>query len=274
MTIVITGAKGRLGSEFVRRGFAPMICDITNRDAIQEQIDLLQPRVIINCAAWTDVDGAEDGENEEAVLRSNLRGPGVLRSVFDGFLIHLSTGFVFDGKSGPYDEEEIPAPVSFYGWSKLGGEVAARMKEPTLVVRTLDLFGPNTNTDFVRQIRDMLELGTPYELPTTLFGSPTYIPHLVDGVLSAESKGLAGILNIVGDTVMSRHKWGRVIAEAFGYDPDLIEPTDEIHGTAPRPLRGGLLVDKAKSHGVAIFSPQEGLDDLAERSDEWVPDTP
>jgi len=59
-----------------------------------------------------------------------------------------------------------------------------------------------------------------------------------------------------------------MIAEAFGHDPDLIEPTDEIKGIAPRPLRGGLLVDKAKSLGVPIYGPQNGLDDLAERRDE------
>jgi dTDP-4-dehydrorhamnose reductase len=245
-----------------------MDCDIADKDAVIEQIDLLQPRVIINCAAWTNVDGAEEEENEEAVMRSNLRGAGVLRQEFDGFLIHLSTGFVFDGKAGPYSEEDVPAPLSVYAWSKLGGEVAARMKEPTLVIRTLDLYGPNTPTDFVRQIRDMLELQTPYELPTTLFGSPTYIPHLVEGVLGAESLGLAGILNVVGDTTMSRHKWGQMIAESFGYDPELIVPSDEIKGSAPRPLRGGLLVDKAKSLGVPIFSPQDGLNDLAEWRDE------
>lgn len=268
MTIAITGAKGRLGSELVRRGFAPMDCDISIREEVIEAIDMLEPRTIINCAAYTDVDGAEDEDNLDEAMRSNVRGPGVLRQVFDGYLIHISTAYVFDGKAGPYSEEDVPQPVSWYGWSKLGGEAAVTIKEPTLIVRTLDLFGPDTATDFVRQIRDVLSFDQPYALPTNLFGSPTYIPHLAEAILTAESLGLAGILNLTGDMVLSRHAWGRMIAETFGYDPELIEPTDEVKGIAPRPLRGGLLVDKAKSLGVPIYSPQDGLADLAERRDE------
>jgi len=268
MTIAITGAKGRLGSEFVLRGCVPLDCNIAERAAVAEEIERVQPRAIINCAGWTDVDAAENEANYDDVIHANLRGPAILRSEFTGYLIHISTGFVFDGKTGPYKEDDPPQPVNLYGWSKLGGEGAAQIRQPTLIVRTLDLYGPRTPTDFVRQIRDMLELGAPYELPTTLFGSPTYIPHLADGVLEAERLGLSGILHIAGDTVLSRHQWGRMIAETFGYDPSLIEPTDEIKGIAPRPLRGGLLVDRAKSLGVPIYGPEDGLRDLAEWRDE------
>ena len=120
----------------------------------------------------------------------------------------------------------------------------------------------------MQQIVDVLEFGQPYELPTNLYGSPTYIPHLAEGVLAAVSKAETGVLNVVGDMVVSRYKWGRMIAEAFGYDPELIEPTDKIKGIAPRPLRGGLLVEKAKSLGIPIYSPEDGLRELAERRDE------
>ncbi len=268
MTIVITGAKGRLGSEFIRCGFTPMDCDISIRKEVREAIDLLEPRTIINCAAYTKVDVAEEPDGRDEAMKANLRGPGILRQVFDGYLIHISTGYVFDGKSGPYTEEDVPQPISWYGWSKLGGEAAVMIKEPTLIVRTLDLFGPDTSSDFVRAIRDLLSFDKSFTLPTNLFGSPTYIPHLAEAILEAEEMGLAGILNVTGDMVLSRHGWGKMIAEAFGHDPDLIEPTDEIKGIAPRPLRGGLLVDKAKSLGVPIYGPQNGLDDLAERRDE------
>lgn len=267
MTIAVAGAKGRLGSWFIQKGLVPLDCDIADRDQVCEAVDKVQPRTIINCAAWTDVDGAEDEKNRDAVLRSNLHGPATLRRNFDGYLIHISTGFVFDGKSGPNAEADEPAPVNFYGWSKLGGEVAATMRHPTLIVRTLDLYRPSSN-DFVRQIRDVLELNQPYQLPSSLYGSPTYIPHLVEGVLAAESQGLSGIIHITGDMVLSRQAWGRMIAEAFGYNPELIEPTDHIKGQAPRPLRGGLLVDKAKHLGIPIYSPEEGLKDLAECGDE------
>lgn len=269
MTIAVTGAKGRLGSWFLRQGLVPLDCDITSRDEVREAIELVQPRAIINCAAWTDVDGAETEEGNDGAIKANTHGPGILRTEFDGFFIHISTGYVFDGKSGPYDENEVPNPISRYGWSKLGGEAAAMMRQPSLIIRTLDLYGPGAKTDFARQIRDVLELGAPYELPTNLYGSPTYIPHLAEGVLAAEKMGVTGILNIAGSAVLSRHEWDRQIAEAFGYDPELIKPTSKIKGVAPRPLRGGLKVEKAVSLGVPIYGPPEGLDDLAE----WRDDT-
>ncbi|MCK5547668.1 MAG: NAD(P)-dependent oxidoreductase [Thermoplasmata archaeon] len=266
MTIAVTGAKGRLGSELLERGCVPLECDISSRDEVREALERVQPLMIINCASYTAVDDCED--NFDDAILANTRGPGVLRTEFEGFFIHISTGYVFDGKAGPYDEEAPPNPISNYGWSKLGGEAAALARQPTLIIRTLDLFGSKKKTDFVRQIRDMLELAQPYQLPTNLYGSPTFIPHLVEGVLAAVSKAETGILNITGDMVVSRYTWGRMIAEAFGFDPDLIEPTDEIKGKAPRPLRGGLLVEKAKSHGIPIFSPEDGLKILAEWSDD------
>lgn len=267
MTIAIAGSRGRLGSWFVRRGFAPLECDVTNPEEVRAAIDLVQPRTIINCAAWTDVDGAEDEESREDALGINLRGAGNLRQAHMGLLIHISTSFVFDGKAGPYSEDDIANPLGWYGWTKFGGEAAVLIRHPTLIVRTDCLYGPLGHNDFVRSIRDVLELGAPYQLPTNLIGSPTYIPHLAEGVLSAERLGIAGILNIVGDTTMSRYNWGRMIAEVFGYDPDIIEPTDEIKGDAPRPLRGGLSVEKALSLGVPIFTPRDGLKALAEWSD-------
>lgn len=266
MTIAVTGAKGRLGSQLVERGCVPMECDISDRDEVREALEKIQPLMIINCAAYTAVDQAED--DFEDAIRVNTRGPGVLRTEFDGFFIHISTGYVFDGKAGPYDEEAAPNPVNNYGWSKLGGEAAALARQPSLIIRTLDLFGSPTKTDFVRQIRDMLELAQPYQLPTNLYGSPTFTPHLAEGVLAAVSKAETGILNITGDMVVSRYTWGRMIADAFGFDPEMIEPTDEIKGKAPRPLRGGLLVEKAKSHGIPIFSPEDGLQLLAENGDD------
>lgn len=268
MKIAVTGYKGRLGSEFIRLGCYGFDCDITSRESIREAIEFTKPTAIINCAAWTDVDGAENSDNEKQVIAVNLRGVGLLRSEFDGYIIHVSTGYVFDGKAGPYSEDDPPTPINFYGWSKLGGEAALAIRGPNLIVRTLDLYGPNTSTDFVRQIRDVLELGQPYELPTNLYGSPTYIPHLAEGMLSAAESGISGIVNIAGDEVLSRFSWGRKIADFFGFDPDLIIGTDEIKGSAPRPLRGGLIVDKAKSLGIPIYSPEDGLRSLAEGDNE------
>lgn len=265
LQIGVTGPEGRLGSELVRRGCAPVRCDITSTEAIRHALEAAPVPVIINAAAYTDVDGCEDPENQAKAVSVNTRGPGLLRQQFSGFLIHLSTGYVFDGYDGPYMENAAPNPISFYGMSKLGGEAAVQIGEPTLIVRVIDLFGHGPKSDFVRQIRDHLTLKQPIELPTNLYGSPTYIPHLAAALIHIAQTGPnATILHVAGDAVMSRFRWAQVIAKEFGLDADLIQPTDQTKGKAPRPMRGGLVVDKAKAMGIPIRSAMEGLHLLAE----------
>lgn len=220
---------------------------------------------IVNAGAYTDVDGCEERENRDRAVLVNTRGPGNLRRAFAGLLIQISTGYVFDGKEGPYQEDAVPAPVNFYGMTKLGGEAAALVRQPTLVVRVLDLYGPGPLADFVRRTRDRLELGIKVEVPTSQFVTPTYIPHLVEAILwlcrtfSGRLDLSLRHLHVAGDATISRFAWCQTIAEAFGADPSLVSPTDKPWGTALRPLRGGLLVDRARAMGVPIYGPQEGL---------------
>lgn len=245
-------------------------CDISRPKQIAKAIEEADGAVdvIINCAAWTDVDGAEKKKNYDKVMAVNLRGAANLRQAFKGLLVQISTGFVFNGMDGPNNEQDTAEPVNVYGWSKFGGEQAARMREPTLIVRTLDLFGAhengNSHTDFVRQIRDVLELDQEKDLPDNLYGSPTYIPHLAQALLQAIDGETTGVVHISGDVTLSRFEWGRRIAEVFDLDPGLIKPTSEIAGVAPRPLKGGLNVDKAKGLGLPIYSPVDGLHALKE----------
>jgi dTDP-4-dehydrorhamnose reductase len=268
MKVAVTGSEGRLGSALVELGCEPLRCDITKPKKIEKAFEQIQPGVVINCAAWTDVDGAEDKENYDDVMAVNLRGPANLRLAFDGLLIQISTGYVFNGADGPNKEDDLPGPLNIYGWSKFGGEAAARVRESTIVVRTLDLFGvASDRIDFVRSIRDILELGAEKELPDNLYGVPTYIPHISEALLEVAArwtaleayKTMPKILHIAGDLTLSRFEWGRMIAETFGYDPELILPTSEIKGIAQRPTRGGLNVDQAKKLMIPIYSPQDGL---------------
>lgn len=264
MRIGVTGIRGRVGSVLVGRGLLPITGDIGDEEVMARQCRDMD--VIINCAAFTNVDAAEtkDDIEREKVIYVNTKGPGILRCAFDGLLIHLSTAYVFDGKDGPYAEDAVPDPINFYGMTKLGGEAAAAMRQPTIVVRTLDLYGSGPKSDFVRRTRDALYLGQPVALPTGLYGSPTYVPHLCQALVWL-AQGWSGtvvdnwVLNVVGDGNMSRYAWGRKVAETFGFDKTLVVPSDKEWGVAARPLRGGLLVDKARRLGVPIYSPDEGL---------------
>lgn len=188
MKIGVTGPKSRVAVELMGRGCLPVFGDIADERAME--VACASFDAIINCAAWTDVDGAEsdDEATREKVIRSNTKGPGILRCSFGGFLVHLSTSYVFDGQDGPYDEEATPNPLNFYGISKLGGEASAGVRQPTLVVRVMDLYGvQKAKPDFVRRTLDSLHLGLQVPLPTNLMGSPTYVPHLADALLDRKS---------------------------------------------------------------------------------------
>lgn len=262
--IAVVGAGGRLGSHLVKLGMTPLDCDIAESHEVDEALEAIRPMVVVNCAAYTDVDGAERPDQHEKVIRSNLTGPGILRSLFTGYLVHISTGFVFDGTQGPYAEDAEPNPLSFYAMSKLGGEaaLAVRPRHPTLIVRVLDLFGPGQSPDFVKAIRAVLESGQHKELPATLCGTPTYIPHLAEALVAVIERGLAGTLHLGGTANLSRYEWGRMIATAFGHDPELMRPTSNITGEAKRPLNATLDLSKAQSLGLPLHHPLEGLEDL------------
>jgi dTDP-4-dehydrorhamnose reductase len=247
-------------------GAHPLDCDISESHEVEEALDAARPLVVINCAAYTAVDDAESPVNHERAMRANMTGPGILRSMFDGYLIHMSTGFVFDGSKGPYSEEDEPSPVNFYGMTKLGGEAALsiRPRYPSVIVRVLDLFGPGPSPDFVSAVRGVLESGGSKALPANLFGTPTYIPHLAEALVAIIERGHTGTLHIGGTANLSRYKWGRMIAEHFGFDPEQIKHTERITGLAPRPLNATLDVSKARSLGLPLYDPKEGLEALAE----------
>jgi len=267
MKIAVTGFRGRLGSWLVRMGCIPIDCDITSPEKISAAIEENNPDVIINCAAYTDVDGADNEQELSKALKINLRGPANLRQNFAGLLIHISTGFIFDGRKGPYTEEtkELPEPTNFYGWSKLGGEAAVQIREPTLIVRTLDLFGIGPKPDFVRYVRDQLMLGVKQDYSNILYGNPTYVPHLSQALIEVANRGMTGILHLAGDAEFTRYEWALEIAKAFDLDPDLCRPVERVWGKAKRPLRATLSLEKARSLGIPIFHPCEGLAHLIER---------
>lgn len=268
MRIGITGPRGRLGYTLVEKGCVPINCDISDRDAVIATLnDLGAIDVIINCAAYTQTDKAESIEEKDAVYGANLRGVGILRQEFDGYFVHISTGFVFNGAGGHYVEDDICAPINEYGWSKYGGErVALAMGRPTCIVRVMDLFGPGKKMDFVKGIRKILanpDIPT-YEMPDNLFAQPTYVPSFADELLSLViNKSRTGILHLAG-TRISKFDFAQMIAEKFGYKKERFIPTQEIKGAAPRPLDATLDTSLAKSLGLEVVSAEKGLDMLIE----------
>ncbi len=263
MKIAVTGAKGRLGSELVRRGCAPVEADVTRFQALALCIDALAPDVVVHCAACTDVDACES--HVALAARVNAEGTQLLGQAFRGPIVYISTDYIFDGQAGPYGEDAAPNPIGVYGWSKLGGEIAIRNRKEArdLIVRTTVLFD-ELSPNFVTNVIARLRAGETIYLPEDLRGSPTYVPHLANGILAAIERGVSGILNLAGSRVMSRYELGLAIAGQWNFDRSLVKPLKELRQDysypAPRPPRAGLLVDKALSLGLPIGDPLDGLE--------------
>ncbi len=255
MRIAVTGPRGRLGSELVRRGCMPLTADITDWRALRTELDYLSPDVVINCAAYTDVDGCENAPRKAAEV--NTYGVYMLCQAFTGKLIHISTDYIFDGQAGPYTEEATPNPISIYGWSKLGGELVLRDRPDTLIVRTTVLFD-QFSYNFVTSVIRRLLNGEQVTAPKALLGSPTYVPHLAEAILSAV--GLTGVINIAGEQLMTRWFLAKEIAQHFRLRGMVND--GPVTGRAPRPLNAGLLVGKAQSLGLPIYDPMDGVKEV------------
>lgn len=163
-------------------------------------MDRLRPRIVVNAAACTDVDGCES--DPDRAYRVNALGPGYLAQAareIDALLVHLSTDFVFDGAlNRPYREEDRPAPLSFYGKSKLAGEEAVRTAGGDwLIVRTAWVFG-NRPQGFPWRILDRARQGLPLRVVDDQTGSPTYAPDLARGIEALLDRKVKGLVHLAG----------------------------------------------------------------------------
>jgi len=264
MKIAVTGASGRLGGELLKYDCSPIYADIASPKQLKKEIDAINPDTIIHCAAITDVDGAERFLYKD-VQRVNVVGTSCLRTVFDGRIIYLSTDYVFDGQRGPYSETDKPNPISVYGNSKYMGEriIQENQYPADTIVRTTILYGNSSKPDFVKSILKKLKGRETFEVTTSVYGTPTYIPHLADGILQlCEMKSNPRIVNIAGKDCMNRYSFAKLIAEVFEMDGDLILPTKKVYGDAPRPRKAGLVTMLAEKLELPIYPVRDGLEEL------------
>ena len=263
MKVAVTGPHGRLASWLIaHHGCIPLECDITDYDAVEAEIARIRPHSIINCAAYTKVDQAEK-EREEALI-VNTRGVGNVRIAFPGYMVHISTSYVFNGKlTGPYSEEAGPSPLNHYGWTKWGGEAAMFAGEGNkgLIVRTVSLYGPRSD-DFAGQILRSLRENRACTLPIELISNPTYIPHLSKALMYCVRKQITGILNIAGTDILSRYEWALRIAKIFRLNKSLIQPELKHVAAAVRQRNASLDLSRAKSLKVPLYSLKRGLREL------------
>ena len=263
--ILLLGGSGILGSEVLRHlnvesyGYvAPTSTDLDIRDneQLSQFIAGLKPSWIINCAAWTNVDGAESSFKEAREINSiAVENLGTAAGSFGCKVIHISTDYVFDGESSkPYDENSPVNPVNKYGESKLEGENALLSVAPdSYVIRTSWLYGAS-GKNFVKTIVGKAIQNEKVWVVNDQVGSPTSSRDLAGAIMSLISnQPEPGIYNYSNDGSCSWFELAQRIYERVGANLSLVLPisSDSLNLIAKRPRYSLLSIEKWKSLGLA-----------------------
>ncbi|MFA6260217.1 MAG: SDR family oxidoreductase [Bacteroidia bacterium] len=276
MKLLVTGSNGLLGQKITdacrmrkeieliatariedryqpNTGYVFEVMDITNATQVMEVMNRHRPDVVIHTAAMTNVDQCEsdhagcDAQNVEAVAHL----VNACNSV-GAHLVHVSTDFVFSGSTGPLDETAIPAPISYYGKSKLRGEEIVKAESSSwCIVRAILVYGvvhDMSRSNFVLWAKNNLEQGKPIKVVDDQFRTATLAEDLADGCLRAAEQKATGIYHIGGPEFMSIYEMVLMVADFWHLDKSLISPVKSaaIAQPAQRPPITGFVIEKAK----------------------------
>lgn len=244
--VLITGASGLLGSNLARDwagafdvtgvthqhpadlpGVRMMSADLTQPGTAARLVNQVRPELVVNCAAATSIDDCERDPELAQLLNCDLAELVAAAAADAGSrLIHISTDAVFDGAQGRYREEDPPSPINAYGTSKLAGEAAVARAHPgALIVRT-NLFG--WNLPHKRNLAEWFlgRMADGRQCPgfSDVWFSPVLVNQLGEVLLELAETDAAGVIHAGGGTCLSKYEFGRKLAEAFGFDPELVRP--------------------------------------------------
>ncbi|RKY90345.1 MAG: dTDP-4-dehydrorhamnose reductase [Ignavibacteriae bacterium] len=230
-----------------------LCCNITERDKIKEAVYNFMPDVIINAAAYTNVDLSET--ERETAWKINVKGVEHLAEtarVIDAQVIHISSDYIFDGKKGPYSENDKPNPLGYYGRTKLASENVLKISGALYtILRTNVLYGvaSKSKADFVEWLINTVRSGKPVRIVDDQFSNPTFIDDLVQAISKVIEFRKHGVYNIAGKEFLSRYEFTEIIADYFKLAKSLITPikTKELNQAARRPLKSGLITLKAEA---------------------------
>jgi len=266
--ILVVGSKGMLGQELmgllgsVARGVDVDEIDITDLESVQRVLLTLKPSVVVNAAAYTDVDGCQT--QVELALQVNGEGVAHLALIskeIGAKLVQVSTDYVFDGgKGSPYQEDDAPAPLSIYGESKLAGEMNAKFNPDHLIVRTQWLYG-HAGKNFVETMIKLASERSELTVVDDQIGSPTWTYDLALAIKALIDKGCSGTYHAANAGFVSWNGFAREIFRLAGLDV-AVKPmsTAELGRPAPRPLYSTL--DCGKLVQDTGFTPQPWQDAL------------
>ena len=275
-TILITGAYGQLGYALInelpksfnivatdmtipaQQEVKSTKMDVTDSGSIKEILNHVNPDIIINLAAITDVDKCQ--ELPDLAHQVNVIGVENLLMHFRGKFIQLSTDYIFNGENGPYTEDDSPNPINIYGQTKLEAEeITKNCENPWVICRTNVLFDfyKNTPASFINWVVKSLKQNKTIEVVNDQWNNPIWTFGMANIISLIITDNLTGVFNCGGDQYLTRFDFAKFIAKEFELDDTLILPTStiDLNQIAPRPLMGGLKIEKiTKILGTAYVS--------------------
>ncbi len=303
MKILITGANGLLGQKLVyllktkpeikvvatsrgenrlkdKEGYEFLSFDITDKLQTEKVIAEVQPDVIINTAAMTNVDACEI-QKEECWKQNVEAVENIIYAVQINekrktknsiHLIHLSTDFVFDGANGPYKEDDLPNPLAYYSQSKYEAEKLIQQSNiKWSIARTIIIYGvadEMSRSNIVLWAKSALEKGDPLKIVNDQWRMPTLAEDLAGGCYLIAKKGATGIYHLSGKDFMRIDELVERVADFFHLDKSIISTvsSDTLNQTAKRPPKTGFILDKAiRDLGYNPHSFEEGLAILSQQ---------
>jgi dTDP-4-dehydrorhamnose reductase len=266
MRVLITGAAGLVGGAVTEHcrargdeveavGHAAL--DITDERAVRVEFARLRPDAIINCAAWTDVDGCElDPQRAFLVNSQGVESLATGARLAGATFVHISTDYVFDGRREGhfYTQRDDPHPLSAYGAAKLEGERRAQAASArTTVVRTGWVFGAG-GSNFLATVVERARRGERLRAISDSYGTPTYAPDLAARLRELAELDLPGIYHVVNAGEGTSYEgFARAAAEAAGVPDAQVEgvPADSLKRLAPRPRNSRLRCLISEALGLA-----------------------
>jgi len=231
MKLLITGAKGQLGTEVVRMARSEGLeviavdreaFDFLNPERVAEQVSSARAKWVINCAAYTQVDRAEE-EADQAFVINRDAAQAVAQGVhsYGGRLLHISTDFIFDGRRNePYDEANSGNPLSVYGQSKWEGEIAVlRVLSDAIILRTAWIYG-NYGNNFVKTMLRLAAERSEMRVVDDQIGTPAWTWDIAAAILAMMKRDAKGIYHFTDEGVASWYDLAQAtvdIARGLGY---------------------------------------------------------
>ena len=279
-TLLITGAYGQLGDACVKflknnynitlSGVSPsdggVHLDIRSKSSIKKVLSDIDPDVILNLAALTDVDGCELDPQQAKDI--NFSGVKNLCRDFSGHFIQISTDYVFDGKSGPYSEEDQPNPKSVYGKTKLFADnwLLDNYSKST-IIRTNILYSytKRTRASFLKWVVDSLNDNQNIKVVNDQWNNPTWTESLSSVIYKIIDNQAFDLYHYGDRDILNRFDFSILISKVFNLDSSLIMPisSDELNQIAPRPRKSGLITKKIESElGIIPKSVETCLNEI------------